>query len=310
MNLYKSSLRNVYRYILEDIMTSGNYSSPKNDGTINRKIGNNYIYDACIELYNNGEDISNLLYIPGRSFSLVYALNELLMMFSHEDKLKYFTSFNSNIANFSDNGEILRGNYGKRINSINGFEKVVKLLSDDKNSRQAVIPIYNSTDVAANSKDIPCTLFMNFRVNGDQLDMVVYMRSNDAIWGLPYDVFNFTNIQKVLSRTLNLKQGRYIHHVSNLHVYENHFDLVNKILEEDKLQLCSIYTNYNLKECREKAEVYTQTESFSYTGDCFNLLDIEKCFREYGKTCKDSLDYYYKVFPDAKYFTKRYLQSI
>lgn len=55
------------------------------------------------------------------------------------------------------------------------------------------------------------------------------MRSNDIIWGLPYDIFMFTNLQQVIANTLNLKLGWYEHNPTSMHVYSNHYNMLKEM---------------------------------------------------------------------------------
>ena len=72
--------------------------------------------------------------------------------------------------------------------------------------------------------------------------MMTSMRSSDVILGLAYDVPAFTIFQELLAVQLTNELGRpiglgtYTHLSASLHVYERHFKMVEKILEEDKKQ--------------------------------------------------------------------------
>jgi thymidylate synthase len=67
-------------------------------------------------------------------------------------------------------------------------------------------------------------------VRSGRLHAIVYMRSNDAIWGLPYDIFLFTMLQELLASELGLELGSYTHVVASLHLYERHFELARRIV--------------------------------------------------------------------------------
>ena len=60
------------------------------------------------------------------------------------------------------------------------------------------------------------------------------MRSNDAVWGLPYDVFLFTFIQELLSVRLGVQLGTYFHFATSLHIYERHFELAREVLKSPR----------------------------------------------------------------------------
>jgi len=46
-------------------------------------------------------------------------------------------------------------------------------------------------------------------IRNKQLHMLTNMRSNDAFWGLPHNIFSFTMIQEILARTLSVELGTY-----------------------------------------------------------------------------------------------------
>jgi thymidylate synthase len=58
------------------------------------------------------------------------------------------------------------------------------------------------------------------------------MRSNDAFWGLPYDVFLFTMLQELFAAELNVELGRYHHSVGSLHLYQKHVRAAQTVLDD------------------------------------------------------------------------------
>jgi len=80
-------------------------------------------------------------------------------------------------------------------------------------------------------KDSPCACTLQFLIREEQLHLIVHMRSNDAIWGLPYDMFLFTMLQELLANELGTPLGTYTHIVGSLHLYEHHFELARGILK-------------------------------------------------------------------------------
>jgi len=78
-------------------------------------------------------------------------------------------------------------------------------------------------------KDVACATSLQFLVRNHALHAVVNMRSNDGVWGLPYDLFVFTMFQELMARTLNLSLGHYNHTASSLHIYERHYELAERV---------------------------------------------------------------------------------
>ena len=64
------------------------------------------------------------------------------------------------------------------------------------------------------------------------------MRSNDVFYGLTYDAPFFAFVQQSMWHWLKddyptLDLGNYYHYADNMHYYERHFDIAEKILAED-----------------------------------------------------------------------------
>lgn len=173
---------------------------------------------------------NRLAYHKDRKFSTKYAIAESLLLFDSTNKLEYFSEFNKNMNNFSDDGYTLNGSYGHRI--ANNIPRMIYHLDKDIATRQAVLPILGKDDVFKKTKDTPCTLNIQVLVRDNKLNMIVNMRSNDIIWGLPYDIFMFTTLQEIIANTLGLELGWYLHRPGSLHLYETHYKLFENVAFE------------------------------------------------------------------------------
>lgn len=210
----------VYTESAKELINYGDESSPRE-----KKIKELMNVSFCIT-----DPKSRIAYVNGRGkgFNLCYAIVESLMLVNSRNDLRYFSLFNENIKNFSDNGETLRGCYGSRISSYIG--DIICKLRRDNDTRQAVLSIYhNDYDIDAKTKDVPCTETLQFFIRDNLLHMIVNMRSNDILWGLPYDVFMFTSLQEVIANTLEVDLGCYYHNVGSFHVYEEFYEVVENI---------------------------------------------------------------------------------
>lgn len=129
----------------------------------------------------------------------------------------------------------INSNYGQYVfGEQNQFDNVVKTLVADKDSRRASIVILNHGHLIADTKDVPCTYSMNFRIRENALNMSVHMRSQDAIYGMGNDAPAFSIIHEMMLRKLQayypeLRYGMYHHAVDSFHVYERHFVMLKAI---------------------------------------------------------------------------------
>ena len=97
------------------------------------------------------------------------------------------------------------------------------------------------------NKDFVCTMYLNFFIRDNKLNMKVQMRSNDIFYGLTFDAPFFSFVyQHVLIELKNtypeLETGTYYHCADNIHYYERHFDLADDILN-DAVILDDIFDN-------------------------------------------------------------------
>jgi len=180
-----------------------------------------------------------------RGFNLPFALFEFLCDVTGTNDVKLTKAINLKAAEYSDNGLNFYGAYGPRISPH--LPKIIEILKNDKQSRQAVITINNSVDMYVNTKDIPCTLSLQFLIRNDKLNLIASMRSNDFFWGLQYDLFRFTLLQEIIANELEIDVGWYYHIAGSLHVYEYHYEMLENIKKMKSIEMPSY--NLCLSEC-------------------------------------------------------------
>lgn len=196
-----------------------------------------------------------------------------------------------NLSNYSDDGLFMRAGYGPRIRCFNGscmdyqcnsnigkgvdqLRYVIMSLQRDPNTRQASMTIHDpiKDDFAMDgslkiTKDTPCTRTIQFMIVDGKLDCTVTMRSNDILWGFSaVNVFNFTFMQEYVATILGLNVGKYYHFVNNFHVYDDKYEIIEKISklkEEDYPSKFGVWQYSSLKE------------------NMFHSLNgLDKCFEE------------------------------
>lgn len=133
---------------------------------------------------------------------------------------------NGRFSQFADNGRLM-GAYGPRIR--HQLPRVIDLLSRAPDTRQAVMTIWHGQEHAAASKDVPCTLTMQFMIRNNRLNMRVSMRSNDVVLGIPYDWFMFSRLGLSVASALGISPGSYTHTVGSMHLYERDIEIANEV---------------------------------------------------------------------------------
>lgn len=159
-----------------------------------------------------------------RKMPLRYAMGEMLWYLSGKNELKPIQLYTDNWNRMSDDNMHVNSNYGYCIKYKYGFDQweyVRRLLSDAPETRQAVLHIKEPNNTP--SKDVNCTVALQFILREGKLNLTVYMRSNDLWLGFPFDVFQFSNMQILMAMELGVELGTYTHIAGSLHLYERDF---------------------------------------------------------------------------------------
>lgn len=126
--------------------------------------------------------------VKSRKMGFRFMAAEAWWILSGRNDVASISPFSSHIAYFSNDGRHFDGAYGPRI--VDQLRYVVDTLRNDPDSRQAVLEIWRPNP--RESKDVPCTLCVQWLIRDGKLHCIDTMRSSDAWLGWPYDVFNFS----------------------------------------------------------------------------------------------------------------------
>lgn len=184
-----------------------------------------------------------ILKSPIRKLPMRYMIGELLWYLSGEPSLGAIQLYTHAWDRMSDDGILVNSNYGHRIQCafdettgecFDQLKMVEEMLERDPASRQAVIHIKQPRDLVTNpSKDVNCTVCLQFFIRDGKLYMTTYMRSNDLWMGFPNDVFQFTAMQIYLAMKLGVQLGSYTHHAASLHLYQRDYERALKNIEDE-----------------------------------------------------------------------------
>jgi len=178
----------------------------------------------------------------GRSTPKKYVDIEITWYDSQSLSCEYIGEHAQIWRDIAGNDGSLNSNYGYLIYSeenSNQYDNALKSLIQNPGSRQALM-IYNRPTMHYDSiengkRDFVCTLAHQFFIRNGKLHSVVNMRSNDAIYGFFNDFAWFCTVQERLLNDLlvhypDLKMGTITHVANSFHVYERHFPMLQKIV--------------------------------------------------------------------------------
>ena len=247
-------------------------------------------------IFSITEPLERITTINNRNWDFNAAIGELIWHLSASNDLDFISTYLKQWGNYSDDGRFITGScYGHKIfkkgpNGKNQWNSLINLLKDDPGSRRAVLSLYdNSEGLSLIPKDVPCTCSLQFLIRNKKVNIIVHMRSNDIILGLPYDFFFFSFLQELLASTLNLGIGIYTHIAGSLHLYHNHFKLAEKILASDTYEKFSMSTIENAKNIDNFIAVEDRLRKKDITLKEINESGLEKYWTDLLKVL-----YYFK----------------
>jgi thymidylate synthase len=176
-----------------------------------------------------------------RKFNWKYFAGELAWYLRKDNDVDYIGQFSGMWSTLTNpNSNEINSNYGSLLFNEQ-LEWVVDSLKADKNSRQAIAFLNQPKFQFEGNKDFVCTMYLNFFIRDNKLNMKVQMRSNDIFYGLTFDAPYFSFIHQhmrlwLLETYPELELGTYYHCADNIHFYERHFDMSSKIVSESAKQ--------------------------------------------------------------------------
>lgn len=228
------SMRNPYfrAKTLDDLLRYALQSIEKYGETVKASKGRTReVRGVVLELTNPRARLSRTE-SRGKIFSCI---GELCWYLKGTNRTAFVAHYIKAYQKFSERG-LVYGGYGPRLfkdwKGVQQFEILIELLKQRPTSRQAVLQLFDSTDLAKPHKDVPCTCTLQFLMRDGKLHLVVYMRSNDVIKGLPHDIFCFTMLQEMVARIMSVDLGIYKHCVGSLHLYDTDKSKADSFMQE------------------------------------------------------------------------------
>lgn len=192
-----------------------------------------------------------VVFWPSRDANPFFHLMESLWMLQGRNDVEFVTRFVKTMKNFSDDGRTFHGAYGHRWRFHFGRDQlndVVQELKKDPNSRRAVVSMWdaNVDGGGKSGKDFPCNIEAVFRINRHhQLDMTVFNRSNDMVWGAyGANAVHFSMLQEYMAARIGVPIGRYWQVANNFHAYLNTLEKVRHLNTDTNLNYPSMHDPY------------------------------------------------------------------
>jgi len=234
MKVYQAEdFSTLYQSSLADLMQNPEYETRPREFKIKENA------NVALILEN---PLSCLFSSETRSSQKKYIAAELLWYFMGRNDVNFIKKYAKFWESIQNDDGTVNSSYGYLLFSqtnrfgLTQYDWVYESLIKDKDSRQAIMHFNLPQHQYPTNKDFVCTMYGIFQIRDNKLNFTISMRSNDVVWGLPTDIAFFAILQSQLHKHLlnfypDLELGTYTHIANSFHVYEHHFDTVNKMLE-------------------------------------------------------------------------------
>jgi thymidylate synthase len=183
--------------------------------------GTKAIFNSSFTIEN---PLESVIATPARKFNQDYANFEF----------DWYLSGNRDAFEISERAKIWKNmmipgttnvvsNYGYFWNKNNQLDRMIEELKTNPTTRRAVLIHYDIEELDLYKYDTPCNLALNFYIDDDCLQLLVFARSIDLWYGFGNDQYCFSKLMELVAKRSGYKVGKMHWFITNLHIYERHF---------------------------------------------------------------------------------------
>lgn len=179
-----------------------------------------------------------VMFHPWRDANPFFHFYESLWMLGGRNDVEPLKRFVKRMESFSDDGKVFNAAYGHRWRQFFGLDQlhfIIDGLKRNPECRRQVLQIWDVyRDLGTLTKDAACNTTATFQigVNG-RLNLVVFCRSNDIIWGCyGANAVHFSFLLEYVANCVNVPVGTYTQISVNWHAYS---DVFSNLLTKRKI---------------------------------------------------------------------------
>jgi thymidylate synthase len=122
-------------------------------------------------------------------------------------------------------GGMLDAPNSKGIGGVDQIKELLDGLKADPNGRRHIVTHWNPQDVSQAALP-PCHIMHMYSVADGKLNSSFILRSNDVIFGLPYNIMGYAFLNHAFSKYLGLIPGELVYFGWDAHIYANQEEMI------------------------------------------------------------------------------------
>ena len=136
-----------------------------------------------------------------------------------------------------------QGANGKTIDQIT---EVIDQIKKNPDSRRLIVSPWNVAEIP-NMALAPCHAMFQFYVADGKLSLQLYQRSADVFLGVPFNIASYALLLMMVAQVCDLEVGEFVYTFGDVHIYNNHFEQVEKQLSREPKSLPTMKLNPKIK---------------------------------------------------------------
>jgi len=126
-------------------------------------------------------------------------------------------------ATFLDKEGYFDYTYSERISAYEQIDRIIKELSENPDTRQAIIHVHFPADIMRiRQLRIPCSMYYQFMIRRGKLDVIYNMRSSDFDTHFRNDIWLADELRNYIAKKVGILPGLFHMNIGSLHRYKNY----------------------------------------------------------------------------------------
>ncbi len=149
------------------------------------------------------------------------------------------------------------GTFDEGVSPTDGIDQIcdnVAVLAEDSSDTSCVTLAWDEKLVHLTSLP-PCHYAFQLVTRDDYLDCILHQRSADMLLGVPFNVFEYALLTRLIANTLGLRAGTLIHAIGDAHIYKNHLKAAMELLSRPVIPSPTVSLSMTLSEFMRSSDV-------------------------------------------------------
>lgn len=155
---------------------------------------------------------------------------------------------------------------------VDQIKNLLSLAEADPTSRRLIINAWNAADIHSKNMALPpCHFCIQVYIENNQVNLKWSQRSCDMFLGVPFNIASYAALAHIFANWLGLGVGKLVGDLTNVHIYNTHFDAVEQQLNRLPKPLCTapeIPKNFTL----DTVNNFTAADFAIYDYECYPAI--------------------------------------